>query len=105
MFGMSKSVPPWTLSLPRLTMPPKKTITNPRQDEDPQPVDSDQSGAQEAGPSRPNRDRCGIFPVQVIDEGYLETVQHVMAKNVTLEQQNHKLMSENYHNPCSEVIS
>ena len=98
-FGTPKSVPPWTLSLPRVMMPPKTTVKNnkathkmnlrPHQEEDPPwPVDSKQSSTQEAGSSRMNHNR---HSVSTVHEGYRETFQCVMAKNTVLEQQNRKL--------------
>ena len=50
----------------------------------PQPMDSNLSATQEAGSSCANHNCHGNSAVQVIGEGYCESVQYVMAKNMAL---------------------
>ena len=70
-----------------------KTNLCPHQEEDPPGLDSDQSTTQEAGSSHTICDCHGISAVQMFDEGYCESFQYVMAKNMALVQQNCKLTS------------
>jgi len=108
MFGAPKSVPPWTLAplMPpkaRTTRPPNSTNTTntttrkttphqAQQDDPPFPVDNDQGGAQEAGPSRVNRNHRIISSLEVADEGSRGDAQAIIDKIAALEAQNCKLL-------------